>query len=115
MAKRPSSKPPFPTKEELLEFIQSSPKRVGKREIARAFGIRGQDRARLNDILRELRAEGELDRGKGRRFAKPGVLPRVTVIEVTGTDGENNNAVLHGRICRRSQTERASQVEHIDG
>ena len=83
-------KTPFPTKDQILEFVRDSDGPVGKREIARAFGIRGQDRARLNDILRELRAEGELDRGKGRRFAKPGVLPRVTVIEVTGTDRDGD-------------------------
>ncbi|MEE2721653.1 MAG: FaeA/PapI family transcriptional regulator, partial [Pseudomonadota bacterium] len=77
MSNKPG-KTPFPTKDQILEFVRDSNGPVSKREIARAFGIRGQDRSRLNDILRELRAEGELDRGKGRRFAKPGVLPRVT-------------------------------------
>jgi ribonuclease R len=73
---------PFPTKEQVLEFVRDSDGPVGKREIARAFNIRGHDRARLNDILRDLRADGELDRGRGRRFGEPGSLPSVTVIDV---------------------------------
>ena len=63
---------------------------VGKREIARAFDIRGTDRARLNDLLRELRREGELDRGKGRRFGEPGTLPNVGVVVVTALDSDGD-------------------------
>lgn len=81
---------PFPTKEEVLEFVQGHKGPVGKREIARAFNIRGTDRARLNGILRDLRNEGNLDRGKGRRFGKPGTLPNVAVIEVSGLDRDGD-------------------------
>ena len=80
----------FPTSAQVLEFIRDSAEPVGKREIARAFNIRGTDRARLNDILRELRSEGELDRGRGRRFARPGTLPGVGVVEITGIDRDGD-------------------------
>ena len=92
MAKRPSSKPPFPTKEELLEFIQSSPKRVGKREIARAFKLGSEGKVMLREMLKELEADGSLQRGRGKRFAEPGALPDVTVLHITGVD--------HGRLPR---------------
>jgi ribonuclease R len=81
---------PFPTKEQVLEFVRSHKGPVGKREIARAFNIRGTDRTRLNALLRELRDEGDLDKGRGKRFAKPGTLPNVGVIEVTGLDRDGD-------------------------
>lgn len=81
---------PFPTKEQVLEFVRGHKGPVGKREIARAFNIRGADRARLNGILRELRDDGDLDKGRGKRFAKPGTLPGVGVIEVTGIDRDGD-------------------------
>ena len=45
MPRAKSKTPPFPSKQELLAFINESPVPVGKKEIARAFRIRGQDRA----------------------------------------------------------------------
>ena len=77
---------PLPTKREVLEFVRDCSEPVGKKEIARAFNIRGSDRTRLNAILRELRSEGELDRGRGRRYGEPGKLPKVCVIEIFGLD-----------------------------
>ena len=84
-----SNKPadiPFPTKEQVLEYVRGHKGPVGKREIARAFNIRGANRTRLNGVLRDLREEGNLDKGRGKRFAKPGTLPNVGVIEVIRID-----------------------------
>ena len=89
MSKSPADIP-FPTKEQVLEFVRGHKGPVGKREIARAFNIRGTDRARLNALLRDLRDEGTLDKGRGKRFAKPGTLPGVGVIEVTGIDRDGD-------------------------
>ena len=86
---------PFPTKEQVLEFVRDHKGPVGKREIARAFNIRGADRARLNGILRELREDGDLDRGRGKRFGKPGTLPNVSVIQVTGLDRDGEALLGH--------------------
>ena len=71
---------PLPTREELLAFIEESPTPIGKREIARAFNIRGSDRVALNEMLRDLEDDGLVDRGHKRRHAAPSRLPRVTVI-----------------------------------
>lgn len=81
---------PFPSKEAILEFIRESPDRVGKREIARAFDLKGDQRQDLKRVLKELEDEGAIDRGRGRRFAEPGTLPEVTLVFVSGidTDGE---------------------------
>ncbi len=76
----------LPTKQQILAFVEERPGRVGKREIARAFGLRGTDRRWLNEVLRELEAEGLLERRRGRRVMRAGRLPEVAVIEVSHVD-----------------------------
>ena len=79
---------PFPTKEEILAFIENSPGPVGKREIARAFGIEGGERIQLKAVMRELRREGTLERRPKRKVGRRGHLPPVTVLEVSGIDAD---------------------------
>ncbi len=57
------------------------------REIARAFNIRGNDRAALKDLVRALEAEGAIDARRTRR-RPAGTLPSVTVLEVDGLDAD---------------------------
>ena len=88
---RPKQKrAPLPTKDELLQYIRDSAVPLGKRELARAFRLGGAERIQLKSMLKELHEEGALGRERGRRFASPGRLPEVTVVEITGpdTDGE---------------------------
>jgi ribonuclease R len=81
----PRKKPPLPTKDQIRSFIAESPTPVGKREIARAFQVRGEDRVALKQLLRELSAEGTV--GRIRKAAPPpGRLAEVTPILVTGID-----------------------------
>ncbi len=86
--KPPKKQTPFPTKEEVLEFIRSNGGKVGKREIARAFHIFGNDKIVLKQMLKELEAEGQVDRHKGRRFTEQGALPEVTVLDIHELDVE---------------------------
>lgn len=58
----------------MLRFVRESPGRVGRREIARAFGIRGNDRAALSELLRTLEAEGAIE-GRRTRRRPPGTPP----------------------------------------
>jgi ribonuclease R len=81
---------PFPTKEQVLDFIRTSPVPVGKREIARAFNLRGSDRIPLKSLLKELEKDGAVDRGRARRLAAPGALPEVAVIQVIGPDADGD-------------------------
>ncbi|MFN3076528.1 MAG: ribonuclease R [Alphaproteobacteria bacterium] len=74
---------PFPTKDQLRDFLREASGPLHKREIARAFHLRGDDRAELRAMLKELEAEGAIDRGARRSFAHPGALPAVAVVEVT--------------------------------
>jgi ribonuclease R len=76
----------LPTRAEVLEFVQSSPSRVGKREIARAFHVSGADRVPLKALLSEMADEGLLDRGPRKSLKKHGDLPSVAVLDVVDTD-----------------------------
>ena len=58
MAGRRRKQAPLPTREKILEYIRESPTPVGKREIARAFAIKGADRIGLKAILKDLEREG---------------------------------------------------------
>ena len=76
---------PFPSNEQILEFIADSPGRVGKREIARAFKLDAEQKLRLKKVLRKLKDSGQLQSNR-KRFADPAALPPVTVVQVTSTD-----------------------------
>ena len=84
MAGKPA---PFPSRDEVLRFVRESPGKVGRREIARAFNIRGNDRAALTELLRSLEEEGAIDARRTRR-RPAGTLPSVTVLEVEGLDSD---------------------------
>ncbi len=81
---------PFPSREQLLEFIKDSEQNVGKREIARAFNLDMDQRVRLRRMLKDLEAEGAIGRSGKRRYGEAGQLPKVTIIEVTGTDADGD-------------------------
>ena len=85
MTKRSSSPSPFPSKEQILEFIKDSPGRVGKREIARAFHLDADQKMELKKVLKSLKDDGLLSSSR-KKLADPGALPPVTVLEVTATD-----------------------------
>ena len=82
-----ASKPPFPSKDELLAFIAEHPGKVGKREIARAFGMKKADRIALKQMLRDLADEGVVERRR-KKLQRPGTLPDVVVADITGRDSD---------------------------
>ncbi len=72
------------TKEDILQFIHSSPGNIGRREIARAFGVKGADRIDLKRILKELAADGLI--ANSRRRMRKAELPQVGVIVIRTQD-----------------------------
>ncbi|MCB2088175.1 MAG: RNB domain-containing ribonuclease, partial [Sphingomonadaceae bacterium] len=87
MAKRPTTKHPqgLPTREQVLEFIQSADAIVGKREIAKAFGLKGQEKIALKALLKDMAEEGLID-GKKTAYHRMGGVPKVTVLRVLEID-----------------------------
>ncbi|MCF3935522.1 ribonuclease R [Acuticoccus sp. M5D2P5] len=78
-----------PTRDEILRFVAESPGRVGKREIARAFGVKGGERIQLKNLLTEMAEEGLLAK-TGKHIGMPGKLPRVTLLVVTGRNDDGD-------------------------
>ena len=52
----------LPTKADILSFIQDNPTKTNKRDIAKAFGIKGAARIDLKRMLKELQGEGHLEK-----------------------------------------------------
>jgi ribonuclease R len=79
----------LPTKDAILQFIATSHEKVGKREIAQAFGIKGGAKIGLKKLLAEMAGEGTLV-GNRREMHEPGSVPPVAVLEVTGRDDDGD-------------------------
>ncbi|MEL7272495.1 MAG: ribonuclease R [Pseudomonadota bacterium] len=75
----------MPDRQAVLDFLKDNPGRSGKRELARAFGLKGQQKIELKALLKELEGEGIIEK-RGKRFAEPGTLPPVTVLDITSRD-----------------------------
>ncbi|GLU27136.1 ribonuclease R [Brucella sp. NBRC 12950] len=77
----------LPTRDEVLRFIEENPDRSGKRDLAKAFNIKGDARVYLKDLLRELGDEGLLEK-RARRLSRPGALPPISVLNIIGRDND---------------------------
>jgi ribonuclease R len=96
--RRPPSAPPDaappvrdpPSKEELRRFVAAAPGRVGKREAARAFGVKPEHKPALKAALKSLEADGTLQPAGARRFQEAGRLPESMIVQITGTDPDGD-------------------------
>ncbi len=70
----------------ILKFIRECGVPVAKRDIARAFGVRGDDRRDVKDALRDLLEEGAIIKTRGQEYTIPTGLPSVVVAEVYEID-----------------------------
>jgi ribonuclease R len=77
----------LPTKDQILEYLASSQSASGKREIGRAFGIKGGDRIGLKRLLAEMAEEGLLA-GNRKQLKERGRLPPMLVVEIGEPDAE---------------------------
>src|SRR3990172_4182633 len=77
----------LPSEAEILDFIRTAPGTAGKRDIARAFAVKGADKIALKQLLKRLADEGKLARSR-RKLIDTSALPPVTVLEVMGLDAD---------------------------
>ena len=89
MARKPKEARPsgLPSKEDILEYVRSAGAKAGKREIARAFSVKGGDRTALKERLAEMADEGLLS-GNRKGFKERGKLPPVAVLEIVARDAD---------------------------
>lgn len=76
----------IPSRADILQYVREQEHDISRREIARAFGLRGAERNALKTLLRELEDEGALRKRRGRRYADEDSLPPVMVLRVSGLD-----------------------------
>lgn len=79
----------LPSKDQILQWISDNPNLTSKRDISRAFGVKGSARIDLKRLLRELEDEGHLSRRK-KTTRSPDNLPPVSVLQVTGPDNDGD-------------------------
>ena len=75
----------LPRKDEVLDWISENPSKTSKRDIAKAFGIKGADRIDLKRLLKELEDDGHLEKRR-KTYRDPDRLPPVSVLEVQAPD-----------------------------
>lgn len=76
----------LPSLDQLRDWITENPGAT-RRDIAKAFGIKGSLKIDLKAMLRDLEADGTL---KPRRSSMGGKLPPVTVLDVLAPDAEGD-------------------------
>jgi len=80
---------PRPSVDDILTFIRENPDQATKREIARAFNIKGEGRIWLKNQLRRLADEGKIDK-TAKRHKQSDILPPVTLLDIFGRDGDGD-------------------------
>ena len=81
-----SSPKPLPSLDQIRQWIIENPTLASKRDIAKAFGIKGgPERIELKRLLKELESEGGIERRK-RSYREEGALPPVSILRVLAPD-----------------------------
>ncbi len=75
----------------MLAFIRDNPDNASRRDIARAFNIRGADKIALKALLKDI-ARGD---APAERRGPPGRLPSSLIVEVFDVDTEEGEALAH--------------------
>ena len=89
----------LPSKADILAFMASEAALIAegkgsvvksrKREVARAFNIKGSDRVELKRMLRELEDEGQIERRRSAKRAG-GAMPTMVVADITSRDRDGD-------------------------
>ena len=80
----------LPSKPQIVQWLADNPTLTSKRDIARAFGIKGGAlRIELKRLLKELEDEGALVK-KQRHYRDPDALPPVSILKVEAPDADGD-------------------------
>ncbi len=79
----------IPSKDEILGWIADNPGLSAKRDIAKAFGIKGAERIELKRILKDLEGEGTLERRR-KSYRDAEALPPVSVLMILPVDNNGD-------------------------
>jgi len=87
----------LPSRADILAFITrerevlggKAPGKIGKREIARAFNIKGPARIALKRMLKDLETDGAIERRR-KSWHKSGLLPGVVLADIIARDRDGD-------------------------
>ncbi len=79
----------IPTKDQIRQWISENPGLMAKRDIAKAFGIKGDGKIELKRLLKELESDGALVR-KRRSYREADKLPPVSILTILPPDAEGD-------------------------
>ncbi|MEO1537872.1 MAG: ribonuclease R [Pseudomonadota bacterium] len=79
----------IPSKQDILDWIEENPTLTAKRDIAKAFGIKGADRIDLKRMLKQLEEDGHLEKRR-KTYRDPDKLPPVSVLQVNATSPDGD-------------------------
>lgn len=85
-----SLKTGLPSRDELVRYLADATEELTRRDLARAFKLKGQERADLRAMMRDLEDEGLLVRGHKKRVRAPDRLPNVAVVHVVHLDEDGD-------------------------
>ncbi len=88
MPRKPVNSDP-PTRADVLAYLSGeaapngkrAPARVGKRDLARAFRVKGEAKGELKTLIRDLESDGAVKRGR-KTLSRQGVLPAMLVADI---------------------------------
>ncbi len=101
----------LPSREELLEYIKAIKDPVSKRELVKAFGVKGDDRRSFKSLLSQLEKAGQVVRQPGQIYSIPEGLPPVTLIEVTHITSDGD---VMARLTQEEGDEKDAEGHHIE-
>ncbi|MEO0467525.1 MAG: ribonuclease R [Pseudomonadota bacterium] len=76
----------FPDKKTVLAFLEANPHITSRRDIAKGLGVKGEQRAQLRAVLKELEQGGGVERTGKRAYARPEHPPNTNVVEFLRID-----------------------------
>ncbi|MFO1210192.1 MAG: ribonuclease R [Amaricoccus sp.] len=79
----------LPSSDEIIAWLRDNPTETARRDIARAFGLRGADKVELRRLLAQMARDGLIEK-RARRVRPRGGLPPVLLLRATGPDREGN-------------------------
>jgi ribonuclease R len=84
----------LPTRDMLIAYLKDNPSHTSKRDAAKAFGIKGTQRIALKALLKQLQAEGILNK-KSSKITVIDAIPSVAVLDVFTRD---HDGLLIGKL-----------------
>ncbi|WBU53788.1 ribonuclease R [Paracoccus sp. SCSIO 75233] len=75
----------LPSKQQILDWVAENPDAASKRDISKAFNVKGAEKIELKRLLKELSEEGRLERRR-KSYRDAERLPPVTVLQLQGPD-----------------------------